>query len=70
MPDQDDRSRAIWRKSRHSTNGGDCVEVARLRGHIGIRDSKDQHGEPLVLASAQWAALAEKIKQGSPDPLG
>jgi hypothetical protein len=43
------------------------VEVARLRGHIGVRDSKDEHGEPLVLASAQWAALAEGIKQGSRD---
>ncbi|HEY7484053.1 MAG TPA: DUF397 domain-containing protein [Streptosporangiaceae bacterium] len=32
----------VWRKSSHSnTQGGDCVEVARLAGGIGVRDSKN-----------------------------
>ena len=30
MQTQADLSSAGWRKSRHSNNGGDCVEVAKL----------------------------------------
>ncbi|MEU8346787.1 DUF397 domain-containing protein [Spirillospora sp. NPDC048832] len=36
-----------WRKSSHSTEGtsAQCVEVARLAGAIGVRDSKcPDHG--------------------------
>ncbi|MGH3387662.1 MAG: DUF397 domain-containing protein [Actinomadura sp.] len=36
-----------WRKNSRSTGqGGDCVEVAGLRGRIAVRDSKNPTGPP------------------------
>ena len=44
-----DRSRAVWRTSSYSNNGGACIEVADLPGIVAIRDSKDRSGPVLVL---------------------
>ncbi|GLZ07771.1 hypothetical protein Acsp03_52370 [Actinomadura sp. NBRC 104412] len=51
-----------WRKSSYSgtTSGSDCVELARIGGAVGIRDSKDPHGPKSVVSrEALKAALAE-----------
>jgi hypothetical protein len=58
-----------WRKSRHSTSSGACVEVAfAVDGSTGIRDSK-QHGlgPVLELSAGQWKALRDAAKRGTFD---
>jgi hypothetical protein len=54
----------VWRKSSWSTFNGDCVEVAGLGGGlIGVRDSKDSAGSPvLVLSSSAWQAFIDNVK--------
>jgi len=43
-----DLSRAEWHKSSHSSQSGNCVEVARnLPGVVAVRDSKDPDGPAL-----------------------
>lgn len=47
-----DLSRAAWRKSARSNNGGACVEVARnLPGIVAVRDSKHRNGPVLIFAA-------------------
>ena len=54
-----------WRKSsRSTTQGGECVEVASLRGAIGIRDSKGPDAGHVVLSLADFDALLGRIKSG------
>ena len=46
-----DLSRAEWRKSSHSGQSGNCVEVARnLPGLVAVRDSKEPGGARLVVS--------------------
>lgn len=54
-----DLAKANWRKSSYSSsNGGNCVEVARnLPGIVAVRDSKDRGGPALVLTPDQWRAF-------------
>ncbi|GAB2847607.1 hypothetical protein GCM10022221_53770 [Actinocorallia aurea] len=52
-----------WRKSSHSTGSGDnCVELAALAGAVGVRDSKNPQGEPLVLGRPVFARLARGLR--------
>lgn len=62
-----DLSRAVWRKSRQSGNGNDCVEVANLDQFVGIRDSKDPEGPKLALTRADWRALVARVRDGAFD---
>jgi hypothetical protein len=62
-----DLTGAAWRKSKHSNNGGACVEVARnLPGVVAVRDSKDPAGPTLVLDPGQWRALLAASRVGFP----
>jgi hypothetical protein len=62
-PQNIDLSRAVWRKSARSNNGGACVEVAtNLPGIVAVRDSKDPHGPKLVFTRSAWRAFALQIK--------
>jgi hypothetical protein len=57
-----------WRKSSHSGNGGDCVEVASNRpGIVAVRDSKDKPGPALGFTSGAWTAFVQAIKHGEFD---
>ncbi|NDU73565.1 DUF397 domain-containing protein [Actinomadura sp. DSM 109109] len=56
-------SRSVWRKSTHSGGNGECIEVARLAGAIGVRDSKDPAGVHLSVAPGAFGALISSIKQ-------
>ncbi|MEU5989132.1 DUF397 domain-containing protein [Spirillospora sp. NPDC047418] len=58
-----------WRKSSYSHGGGttDCVELAALEPHVGIRDSKDPSASHLVIAKEQLADLVDRIKVGDCD---
>ncbi|WP_405805080.1 DUF397 domain-containing protein [Streptomyces sp. NBC_00210] len=55
---------SAWFKSSYSTgSGGECVEVAARTGTIHIRDSKDNAGPTLRVASRGWAAFVEFAAQ-------
>ncbi|GAA3753822.1 DUF397 domain-containing protein [Plantactinospora mayteni] len=58
---------AEWRKStRSSTNGGDCVEVARnLPGIVAVRDSKNVTGPALAFEPAAWRAFVGEVTRRS-----
>ena len=62
-----DRSRAVWRTSSYSNNGGACVEVADNQpGIVAVRDSKDRHGPILSFGCDDWQAFVRTIKDGQP----
>ncbi|RFU40491.1 DUF397 domain-containing protein [Actinomadura logoneensis] len=52
-----------WRKSSHSASSGqeDCVQLARLSGGIGVRDSKGAAGSYLALGAADLAVLMARL---------
>jgi len=64
-----DLSRLAWRKaSRSTSNGGNCVEVARnLPGIVAVRDSKNPDGPKLVIPAADWQAFTASVKAGQHD---
>jgi Domain of unknown function (DUF397) len=60
-----DLSRASWRKSTRSNNGGACVEVARnLPGLVAVRDSKHWGGPVLIFAPHEWESFVSGVKAG------
>ncbi|WP_405145827.1 DUF397 domain-containing protein [Sphaerisporangium sp. NBC_01403] len=75
-PRPDDEPRGGWRRSMHSTNGGDCVEVGVLDGRqaavprgerlIAFRDSKNPHGPRLYFTPAEWGAFKRWMADGGP----
>jgi hypothetical protein len=58
-----------WRKSTHSgaTEGTDCVEVADLSGHVGVRDSKHSGNGYLALDRKRFSSLITQAKAGAFD---
>ncbi|WP_236788497.1 DUF397 domain-containing protein [Amycolatopsis sp. GM8] len=46
-----------WRKSSYSGGGNDCVEVALLSEHVGIRDSKNPGAGAVSVSTAGWRGL-------------
>jgi hypothetical protein len=59
---------AAWRKSRRSGQAQNCVEVAaNLPGAVGVRDSKDPGGQPLVFTRREWRAFVSQVKTGTFD---
>jgi hypothetical protein len=63
-PQHVDLSRAMWHKStRSSSNGGQCVEVARnLPGVVAVRDSRDPDGAKLMFARENWKLFTRTLK--------
>jgi Domain of unknown function (DUF397) len=62
-PPEVDLSRALWRKSARSNNGGACVEVAtNLPGIVAVRDSKDPDGPTLTVSPDDWRAFIRRLK--------
>ena len=58
-----DLSRAVWRRSTYSNNGGQCVEVARgTTDVVAVRDSKDPDGPKLAFTPDQWKVFTRTVK--------
>ena len=58
-----DLSRAEWRKSSHSGQSGNCVEVARnLPRRVVVRDSKEPDGARLVISMSAWQVFMKKVR--------
>ncbi|MFJ2782215.1 DUF397 domain-containing protein [Kitasatospora sp. NPDC087315] len=56
---------ARWRKSSHSAQEGQCVEVAfDYPGLVPVRDSKDPVGPALVFPTATFVAFVAGGKAG------
>lgn len=58
---------AIWRRSSHSGDGNNCVELAHLPAGVGMRDSKSLNGGALLLPRTAWNDLAGRMKAGEFD---
>ncbi|MCW2903770.1 MAG: hypothetical protein JWO67_6035 [Streptosporangiaceae bacterium] len=54
----------VWRKSSHSGNQGDCVELARLGAEVGVRDSKNAAAGHLTVSAQAFSALVARIRAG------
>lgn len=65
MAPETDLSRAVWRKSTRSNNGGACVEVAtNLPGIVAVRDSKDPDGGVLSFTADEWRTFMDDVREG------
>lgn len=62
-----DLSRAVWRKSVRSNNGGACVEVADLGTAVAVRDSKDPNGTKLIFTPDDWLTFTRSVTTGIRD---
>ncbi len=61
-----DLSRAGWRKSTYSNNGGSCIEVARVvPDAVAVRDSRDPDGPRLAFTPRVWRSFAARVKAGA-----
>jgi hypothetical protein len=58
-------SDVTWRKSSHSGEETNCVEV-RLAGLSQIRDTKDRAGGTLSVTTRSWEALVTSLNARKP----
>lgn len=52
---------ARWRKSSHSAQATDCVELAPVQGVVAVRDSKDPHGPALMFTGPEWRSFLARV---------
>jgi hypothetical protein len=57
-----DLSGARWRKSSHSTDQANCVEVAVLDGAVAVHDSKHSTGSVLSVCPRAWTAFTTALR--------
>ncbi|HEX3957556.1 MAG TPA: DUF397 domain-containing protein [Trebonia sp.] len=50
-----------WRKSSHSADTGNCVEVANRIGYVLVRDSNDHVGPALRMTTTQWRKFLARV---------
>jgi hypothetical protein len=55
----------VWLKSSYSgPEGNECVEVADLRAHVGVRDSKNTDGPVPAFSADAFASFLTEAKAG------
>lgn len=60
-----------WRKSSHSSNGGNCVEFAPASSdYIAVRNSRFPFGATLLFDRGAIGAFLQGAKDGEFDDLG
>lgn len=63
-----DLSRALWRKSSRSGQGGQCVELAQNVPGVGaVRDSKNPDQAALMFTPDQLRGFLTTVKSGTLD---
>jgi len=50
-----------WVKSSYSGSEGNCVEIARGRDRVLIRDSNDARGPVLAIPAAAWRQFTRQL---------
>lgn len=60
--DDQDLSRALWRKSSFSGNGNECVEVGTASDVVGVRDTKDRSAGTLRFTPDVWRAFLSNVR--------
>lgn len=60
-------SQTTWRKSSHSGQTNECVELAIGTARTGVRDSKDPSGPALWFSARAAAAFLAAVKAGRLD---
>ena len=64
-----DLSCAEWQKSSHSSQSGNCVEVARnLLGLLAVRDSKEPDGAKLLVSPETWRVFIRSVRLAAHPP--
>jgi hypothetical protein len=53
----------VWRKSGRC-DSSHCVEVARTRDRVGVRDAKDPNGAVLWFTPEEWTAFLDGVRNG------
>jgi hypothetical protein len=56
----------VWRKA-SASEAGSCVEVARHKQTIFVRDSKNSQGPVVQTTEHQWRDFLQAIKMGAYD---
>ncbi|MFF3747523.1 DUF397 domain-containing protein [Streptomyces kronopolitis] len=57
-----------WTKSSYSSQDNqNCVETAKLRGLIGVRDSKNKKGPALAFTPAAWKGFIDLVNSCETD---
>ena len=59
---------AAWHKSTYSNDSANCVQVASLHPVVGVRDSKQHGGGPVLeFTATAWSAFLAAVKDGKFD---
>ena len=53
-----------WRKSGHSADQGNCIEISAKCLSVLVRDSQDRCGPVIAFAREQWRELLDRIRAG------
>lgn len=54
---------SIWRKSQHSADQGNCVEVAADNKSVLVRDSRGSSERIMRIPSDQWQTLLRRVRE-------